>query len=145
VSEVRHVARHQWRDVAWELRDAGFVLLADLTAVDYLEASHPDLPAEVEPERFEVVVVLRRLEPAAMVRLRTQVPEADPTLESLTPVYPGAEAFEREVYDLVGVRFLGHPDLSRILLPEDWECHPLRKDYSVGRVPVQFKEVRRHR
>jgi NADH-quinone oxidoreductase subunit C len=73
------------------------------------------------------------------VRLRVQLPESDPHLPSLFELWPGSEAMEREAYDLMGVVFDGHPDLTRILMPEDWEGHPLRKDYGVGRVPVQFK------
>jgi len=144
-AEVRHLERDRWRQTALSLHEEGYVLLADLTAVDYAEAEHPGLVEGVRPERFEIVVELRRLEPPAILRLRTQVPEEDPRIDSLTPVYPGADAFEREVYDLFGIDFLGHPDPSRILMPQDWEGHPLRKDYAVGRVPVQFKEVRRHR
>jgi NADH-quinone oxidoreductase subunit C len=60
---------------------------------------------------------------------------------SLYDLYPGAEAMEREAYDLLGINFEGHPDLSRILLPDDWEGHPLRKDYAMGRIPVQFKSA----
>ena len=74
-------------------------------------------------------------------RVRVQVPESDPVVASLWDLYPGAEAMEREVFDMYGIRFEGHPDLTRILMPEDWEGHPLRKDYGVGRVPVQFKEA----
>jgi len=123
------------------LKDAGFEMLADLTAVDYL--SHPgrSLPPEVAPERFEVVVNLLSLSQVQRVRVRIQVPESDAVVETLWDLYPGVEAMEREAYDMFGIVFSGHPDLTRILMPEDWEGYPLRKDYSVGRVPVQFKEA----
>jgi NADH-quinone oxidoreductase subunit C len=68
-----------------------------------------------------------------------QVPESDPLLASLFDLWPGTEAMEREVFDMFGISFDGHPDLTRILMPEDWDGHPLRKDYSIGRIPVQFK------
>ena len=67
------------------------------------------------------------------------MPEEDPVVPSLFDLYPGTEAMEREVYDLYGVAFGGHPDPTRILMPEDWEGHPLRKDVAVGAIPVQFK------
>jgi NADH-quinone oxidoreductase subunit C len=73
------------------------------------------------------------------VRVRVQVPDTDAVVDSLFGLYPGVEAMEREAYDLFGIVFAGHPDMTRILMPEDWEGHPLRKDYGVGRVPVQFK------
>lgn len=72
--------------------------------------------------------------------MRVQVPESDPKIATLYDLYPGAEAMEREAYDLFGVIFDAHPDLTRILLPDNWEGHPLRKDYATGRIPVQFKE-----
>jgi NADH-quinone oxidoreductase subunit C len=73
------------------------------------------------------------------VRVRCQVPESAAVLPTIIDLYAGADAPEREVFDMFGIRFDGHPDLTRILMPEDWEGHPLRKDYGVGRIPVQFK------
>ncbi len=111
-----------------------------MTAVDYL--THPGrsaLPPSVAPERFEVVTTLLSFERRERVRIRLQVPEGDPVVPSLFDLHPGTEALEREVYDMFGIVFQGHPDLTRILMPEDWEGHPLRKDYAVGRIPVQFK------
>jgi NADH-quinone oxidoreductase subunit C len=86
-----------------------------------------------------VVVILISQAAKERVRLRVQVPESDPTVPSLFDVHPGTEAMEREVFDLFGISFEGHPDLTRILMPEDWVGHPLRKDEAVGRIPVQFK------
>jgi len=63
----------------------------------------------------------------------------DPVVPSLFELWPGSEAMEREAFDMFGIRFDGHPDLTRILMPEDWIGHPLRKDYAEGRIPVQFK------
>ena len=121
------------------LRDEGFALCVDVTAVDYLTHPGRALPDGVLPERYEVVVNLLSLERRERVRVRVQVPQADPVVPSLFGLYPGTEAAEREVYDMFGIAFDGHPDLTRILMPEDWEGHPLRKDYAVGRIPVQFK------
>ena len=139
VIDVQHVARADWRATVSSLRDDGFVMLIDLTAVDYLTNMARPLPADVERERFEVVCGLLDMNGRRRIRLRTQVPDSDPTIQSLFPVHPGAEAFEREVFDMFGVHFEDHPDLTRILMPEDWEGHPLRKDYGLGRIPVQFK------
>jgi NADH-quinone oxidoreductase subunit C len=122
-------------------KDAGFEMCADLCAVDYLTYPGRALPDGVVPERFEVVVNLLSMSKRQRVRVRVQVPEADPELPSLVDVYPGVDAMEREAYDMLGIIFTDHPDLTRILMPEDWEGHPLRKDYGVGRVPVQFKEA----
>jgi len=122
-------------------RDAGFEMCSALCAVDYLTHPGRSLPEGVTPERFEVVVNLLSLSMRQRVRIRVQVPESDPAVDSLFDVYPGTEAMERETYDLVGIVFNDHPDLTRILMPEDWEGYPLRKDYGVGRVPVQFKEA----
>jgi NADH-quinone oxidoreductase subunit C len=141
---VDHVAfppRDRYVAMASAYRDAGFETCADLCAVDYLGHPGRTLPDGVEPERFEVVVNLLSLSRKQRVRLRVQVPEPDPVVPSLIDLYPGVDAMEREAFDMIGIRFAGHPDLTRILMPEDWEGHPLRKDYGVGRVPVQFKEA----
>ena len=99
------------------------------------------MPDGIVAERFEVVVNLLDMRERRRIRLRVQVPEADAVVPTLFDVYPGTEAMEREVFDMFGVEFTDHPDLTRILMPEDWIGHPLRKDYDVGRIPVQFKEA----
>jgi NADH-quinone oxidoreductase subunit C len=140
---VLHPSREQLVDLVRDLRDdEGFLVCADLTAVDYLAyAADRGLPPGVEPQRYEVVVGLLSHGSRERLRLRVQVPADDPTCPSLFDVHPGVEALEREVFDMFGIRFDGHPDLTRILMPEDWEGFPLRKDYPVGAIPVQFKGV----
>ena len=139
--EVAFPPRARYHELVAAYKASGFEQLSDLTAVDYLTHPGRTLAPGVEPERFEVVANLLSLSLGRRVRVRVQVPEDEPVVVSLWDLYPGAEAMEREVFDLYGVRFDGHPDLTRILMPEDWEGHPLRKDYGVGRVPVQFKEA----
>jgi NADH-quinone oxidoreductase subunit C len=114
-------------------------MCVDLTAVDYLRHPGRSLPAGVTAERFEVVVNLLDITHRRRIRLRVQVPESDPVVSTLFDVHPGTEAMEREVFDMFGIEFSDHPDLTRILMPEDWEGHPLRKDDEVGQIPVQFK------
>ncbi len=94
--------------------------LKDLTAVDYLGKKVP---------RFEVVYHLYSIKFRHMIRIKAEVPEEDPVIDTVVPIYRGADWHERECYDMFGITFRGHPDLRRILLPEDWEGHPLRKDY----------------
>ena len=137
--KVVHPERARYFEVVEALKDDGFDLCVDLCAVDYLAHLARPLPDGVAPERFEVVVNLVSRVERSRLRVRVQVQEADPSVASLFPLHPGTEAMEREAYDLMGIRFEGHPDLTRILMPEDWEGYPLRKDYAVGRVPVQFK------
>jgi NADH-quinone oxidoreductase subunit C len=139
--ELAFPTRDQYVGVVAGYRDQGFEQCADLCAVDYLGHPGRSLPEGVVPERFEVVVNLLSLSQVRRARVRVQVPESDPVVPTLFDLYPGVEAMEREAFDLFGVVFEGHPDLTRILLPEEWEGHPLRKDYGVGRVPVQFKEA----
>ena len=139
--QVLHPDRGELASLVRTLRDDdGFNMCLDVTGVDYLTfEGDRGLPDGVEAERFEVVVTLMSHRRRERVRLRTQVPEADAILPSLFDVHPGTEAMEREVFDLFGIAFDGHPDLTRILMPEDWVGHPLRKDEAIGRIPVQFK------
>lgn len=124
--------------------DDGYLMCLDVCGVDYLtyEADRA-LPEGVEAERFEVVVTLISHAERNRLRIRVQLPADDPTCPSLFDVHPGTEAMEREAFDLFGIAFDGHPDLSRILMPEGWDGHPLRKDEAIGRIPVQFKAADR--
>jgi NADH-quinone oxidoreductase subunit C len=116
-------------DVLRFLKEAqGYLILAELTAYD-------DWP--VEP-RFTVSYVVRELSTPSNLRVRVRVPGDDPVLPSVTPVYLNANWYERELYDMFGLRLTGHPDLRRILMPADWVGHPLRKDYPLGYEEVQF-------
>jgi len=101
--------------------DQKFVRLSTVTAVDRYPA---------EP-RFEVVYHLHSLERKERVRLKCRLAGTDPVIESVTSVWRSADWYEREGFDLFGIRFLNHPDLRRIMMPDDWEGHPLRKDYPV--------------
>jgi len=116
----------------------GFTMCVDLTAVDYLLHTNRNVPSGVVAQRFEVVVNLLSMAKRERIRLRLQVAEGE-SVPSLFDIHPSTEAMEREVFDMFGIVFDGHPDLTRILMPEDWDGHPLRKDYAQGRIPVQFK------
>lgn len=97
-----------------------FSYLRDLCGVDYIGKKGP---------RFEVVYQLYSISHRHMIRIRAEVPEDDPAIDSVSDIWDGANWHERECYDMFGIRFNGHPDLRRILMPEDWEGYPLRKDY----------------
>jgi NADH-quinone oxidoreductase subunit C len=101
--------------------DEKFVRLSTVTAVD----RYPKEP------RFEVVYHLHAIEPYQRLRLKCQVRGEDPVIESVASVWRSADWYEREVFDLFGIKFVNHPDLRRILLPDDWNGHPLRKDYPI--------------
>ncbi|HXY04620.1 MAG TPA: NADH-quinone oxidoreductase subunit C [Terriglobales bacterium] len=119
-----YVERSSLREACALLRDDSgcpFNFLSDVTCVDWYPA---------EP-RFEVIYHLLSIPQKERVRLKVRLNGDAPAVESVTSVWPAANFFEREVYDLLGVRFTGHPYLRRIQMPEDWEGHPLRKDYPV--------------
>ncbi len=119
-----YLRRDAIREACALLRDdpgLQFNFLSDLTCVDW----YPSEP------RFEVVYHLFSIPKKLRLRLKVQLGGEDPRLDSLTPVWPAANFFEREVFDLFGIHFQGHPYLRRIMMPENWEGHPLRKDYPV--------------
>jgi NADH-quinone oxidoreductase subunit C len=130
--DVVVVPKAELRAFAEAAKDAGFEMATDVTAVDYLGKKRI---------RYEVVINLLSVQHGVRIRVRVPLEADDATVDSITPVYPGANFFEREVFDMFGIVFAGHPDMTRILMPDDWEGHPLRKDFSTGSVPVQFKEA----
>ncbi|HDH03370.1 MAG TPA: NADH-quinone oxidoreductase subunit C [Actinobacteria bacterium] len=129
--DVVVLPRAQLRDFAAAAKAAGFEMCVDVTAVDHHRARR---------ERFELVVNLVSQRHGMRLRIRLIIPADDPTVPSLVSIYPGTNFFEREVFDMFGISFDDHPDMTRILMPDDWQGHPLRKDFGVGSVPVQFKE-----
>jgi NADH-quinone oxidoreductase subunit C len=108
-------------DALTAIRDAGYNAFEDVTAVDWLPS---------EP-RFQLSYHIVSHQYKERIRIKTWVSSDDPAIQSITPVWPGANYYEREVFDLFGIRFEGHPNLRRILMPEEWIGHPLRKDYPV--------------
>jgi NADH-quinone oxidoreductase subunit C len=117
-------------DLAKMLRDEfGFDTFIDVTAVDYFPNTDP---------RFHLVYNLYSMQYNLRLQIRVPVRSVSPSVKTIETIYSGANWYEREVWDLFGIRFEGHSDLRRIVMPEDWEGHPLRKDYPVGYEEVQF-------
>jgi NADH-quinone oxidoreductase subunit C len=121
--------------VARFLRDTPGLIynyLSDISAVDY----YPDYGAR--PGRFAVSYHLYSLLYNRRVRVKTYLGEEDPTLDTFTSIWPAANWLEREIADMMGIRFEGHPDPRRLLMPDDWDGHPHRRDYPLGYERVQF-------
>jgi NADH-quinone oxidoreductase subunit C len=127
-----YVGREHVRELAQVLRDdpaLRFELLSSVSGVDYLGEEH----------RLHAVYQLTSMTYRRRLRLETGVSVEDPHVPSVTPVYPTADWHEREAYDMFGIVFDGHPALTRILMPDDWDGFPQRKDYPLGGIPVQYK------
>lgn len=124
--EVALVRRERWGDVCRFVRDDAACAMdhfIDLTCVDWPKRA----------ERFDVVLLLRSTKTNKRIRLEARVPESDPTIATVSDLWRGANWFEREAFDMFGVRFAGHPDLRRILMYVEFEGHPLRKDYDASK------------
>ena len=132
MSEVQKVEVSEYHNHIESLFEDGYEMMVDLTAVDWFRKKEP---------RFEVVVNLLSLSKNLRKTIKVQVQDDTLTIPSITDIYPGANFYEREVFDMFGVIFENHPELTRILMPDDWVGHPLRKDYGSGRIPVQFKNA----
>jgi NADH:ubiquinone oxidoreductase subunit C len=158
------VEREQVRDACARARDDGFTFLADIVTTDYLgwgdkgvsgyigtpragrdmhepsTQGYQSLPGQ-KSKRFSLSYHLLAMErPPRRVRLQCWLDEGEP-VPSVVAVWPTADWHEREQYDLMGVQFDGHPNLARLLMPDDWEGHPLRKDYPIGGEPVRFSDA----
>jgi NADH-quinone oxidoreductase subunit C len=119
--------KEKLKEVLTQLKGEGFAVLMDLTAVDYLA-----------PVQTKVIYFLQH--PESLERLLVEVfIDRGEKLPSVTDLWPGADWYERELFDMFGVEFEGHPDLKRILMPDDWRGHPMRRDYALSEEPVQFK------
>jgi NADH-quinone oxidoreductase subunit C len=131
-----YIERDRIAEVCQVLRDdpaLRFELLSSVSGVDYLDA-RPD-----DPKRLHAVYHLTSMTYRRRIRLEVVVGVDDPVIPSVTGVYPTADWQERETYDMFGIVFDGHPGLTRILMPDDWDGYPQRKDYPLGGVPVEYK------
>lgn len=128
-----HIAPQRIKDVCQVMRDSDglrFELCSSVSGVDYLGT---------DDRRLHTVYQLTSMTYRRRVRLEAAVTAEDPHLPSVTSVYPTADWQERETYDMFGIIYDGHPGLTRILMPDDWEGHPQRKDYPLGGIPVEYK------
>ena len=117
------------------LKDEGYQLLVFMTCVDHLADHSREFPG-----RYELVYQLRDMDQLHDLRVRTFLDGETPEIESVHEMFPPANWDERETYDMFGITFTGHPDLTRILMPDDWVGHPLRRDFPVGGETVEFSE-----
>tara|TARA_B100001778_G_scaffold193043_1_gene159126 strand:+ start:84 stop:497 length:414 start_codon:yes stop_codon:yes gene_type:complete len=131
-SEIIKTTAEDYEALVGSIKNDGFEMMVDLTVVDWFRKKEP---------RFEVVVQFLSTSQNLRKTVKVFVNDEDLTLSSITELYPSANFYEREAFDMFGIIFENHPDLTRILMPDEWEGHPLRKNYGSGRIPVQFKNA----
>jgi NADH-quinone oxidoreductase subunit C len=130
--EIIKSTAEDYKALVESTKNDGFEMMVDLTVVDWFRKKEP---------RFEVVVQFLSTSQNKRKTIKVFVNDEDLTLSSITEFYPSANFYEREAFDMFGIIFENHPDLTRILMPDDWDGHPLRKNYGSGRIPVQFKNA----
>ena len=131
-SEIINTTVKEYKKLVESLHSENYEMMVDLTVVDWFRKKEP---------RFEVVVQFLSISKNQRKTIKVFVDDEDLSIPSITDIYPSANFYEREAFDMFGINFLEHPDLTRILMPDDWNGHPLRKNYGSGRIPVQFKNA----
>ena len=131
-SEIINTSVEEYKKLVESLHSENYEMMVDLTVVDWFRKKEP---------RFEVVVQFLSISKNQRKTIKVFVDDEDLSIPSITDIYPSANFYEREAFDMFGINFLEHPDLTRILMPDDWNGHPLRKNYGSGRIPVQFKNA----
>ena len=130
--EIINTSVAEYKKLVKSLHTESYEMMVDLTVVDWFRKKEP---------RFEVVVQFLSVSKNERKTVKVFVDDEELSIPSITDIYPSANFYEREAYDMFGINFLEHPDLTRILMPDDWNGHPLRKNYGSGRIPVQFKNA----
>ena len=130
--EIINTSVAEYKKLVESLHSESYEMMIDLTVVDWFRKKEP---------RFEVVVQFLSVSKNDRKTVKVFVDDEELSIPSITDIYPSANFYEREAFDMFGINFLEHPDLTRILMPDDWNGHPLRKNYGSGRIPVQFKNA----
>jgi len=131
-SEIINTSVEEYKKLVESLHSENYEMMVDLTVVDWFRKKEP---------RFEIIVQFLSISKNLRKTIKVFVDDEDLSIPSITDIYPSANFYEREAFDMFGINFLEHPDLTRILMPDDWNGHPLRKNYGSGRIPVQFKNA----
>ena len=131
-SGIINTTVEEYKKLVESLHSENYEMMVDLTVVDWFRKKE---------HRFEVVVQFLSISKNQRKTIKVFVDDEDLSIPSITDIYPSANFYEREAFDMFGINFLEHPDLTRILMPDDWNGHPLRKNYGSGRIPVQFKNA----